>query len=238
MTVPLQNSLFHHLDAHCLERLGRRLRPVTLQSEEILYGAGDRISHMYFPTTAVLCMLTIMEDGRTVEAATVGKEGASWVSASYGSPTMPCQTMVAIAGSALRIAARDVEEEIQQNGAFHNVLTEYAHAFLISSFRTGACNALHSLKQRCSRWMLTTLDRTSLTEFCITHSFLSSLLGCNRAVLTSLLGELEQSGAIHTRRGRIEIVDRLPLESSSCECYQVIRDNFLHLQARIAGKQQ
>jgi CRP-like cAMP-binding protein len=147
---------------------------------------------------------------------------------------MPCQTTVAIAGCAFMIAARYVEDEIQQNGAFHNVLTEYAHALLISSFRTGACNALHSLKQRCARWMLTTLDRTSASEFSITHMFLSSLLGCNRGVLTTILGELEEAGGIQTRRGRIEIVNRLPLESSSCECYQVIRETFLHLQK---GKQ-
>ena len=106
-----------------------------LKREEILYRPGEAISHIYFPETAVLCMLTIMEDGRTIEAATVGCEGASWLSASYGAPPMPCQTMVAVAGFSHRIAVRYVEEEIQQNGEFHNVLTEYAHALLISSFR-------------------------------------------------------------------------------------------------------
>lgn len=232
MDLIQQNSLLSHLDSHSLERLRLRFRPVTLQGEEVLYRAGDRISHIYFPESAVLCMLTIMEDGRTVEAATVGREGASWVSASYGAPTMPCQTMVAVAGSAFRIAARHVEEEIRLNGVFHNVLTEYAHALLISSFRTGACNALHSLKQRCARWMLTTLDRTSASEFCITHQFLASLLGCNRVALTSILGELEEMGGIHTRRGRIEIADRARLAESACECYGVIRQNFLQLVKR------
>jgi CRP-like cAMP-binding protein len=230
MDLIQQNCLLSSLHAQSLERLKPQLKPVTLRGGEILYRAGDHISHIYFPVSAVLCMLTIMEDGRTVEAATVGKEGASWVSASYGAPTMPCQTMVAVAGRGFRIAAHSIEEEIQQNGAFHNILSKYAHTLLISSFRTGACNALHSVTQRCARWMLTTLDRTSTPEFCITHQFLASLLGCNRAALTSILGDLEQAGGIHTKRGRIQIADRACLERSACECYETIRQNFLRLQ--------
>lgn len=227
-----QNGLLRRLDAQSLARLTPRLRPVMLKSEEVLYKAEDTISHIFFPSSAVLCMLTIMKDGRTVESATVGREGASWVSASYGSPTMPCQTTVALGGGGFRIAARYVEEEIRHNGKFHNVLTEYAHSLLISSFRTGACNALHTLTQRCARWMLTTLDRTTGTEFCITHQFLASLLGCNRAVLTTVLGDMEKAGGILTQRGRIEIADRGRLETLSCECYEVIRDNFLQLAER------
>ena len=139
------NDLLQRLNPEGLVRLRPRLKPVVLRAEEILYHAGDRISHIYFPSTAVLCMLTIMKDGRTVESATVGHEGASWVSASLGTPTMPCQTMVAVPGSAHKIAAKYVEEEIRQNGIFHDLLSEYAHALLISSLRTGACNTLHSL---------------------------------------------------------------------------------------------
>jgi CRP-like cAMP-binding protein len=208
------------------------LRPVTFRAQEVLYHAGDRISHIYFPDTAVLCMLTIMKDGRTVESATVGNEGASWVSASYGTPTMPCQTMVAVGGTGHRIAARHVEEEIRNNGIFHNLLTEYAHALLISSLRTGACNTLHSVTQRSARWMLTTLDRTTGEEFAITHEFLASLLGCNRTVLTTILGELEAAGGIHTKRGRIELADRSRLEKCSCECYWTLRENFTELRIR------
>ena len=96
------NHLLRYLDPDALTRLSPRLKLVTLQAEEVLYHPGDRISHIYFPTTAVLCMLTIMDDGRTVESATVGHEGASWVTASLGTPTMPCQTMVAVAGEGVR----------------------------------------------------------------------------------------------------------------------------------------
>src|ERR1700753_4202532 len=109
-------------------------------------------------------MMTIMEDGSTIESATVGKEGASWVSASLGTPAMPCQTMVQVGGEAYKIAAEHIEEEIPQNGSFHNHLVEYAHALFISTLRTGACNSLHSLTQRSARWLLMTQDRTG-SEF-------------------------------------------------------------------------
>ena len=228
------NHLLRYLDPDSWGRLCPRLKPVELEAEQVLYHPGDRISHIYFPTTAVLCMLTIMDDGRTVESATVGHEGASWVTASLGTPTMPCQTMVAVAGNAHKIAAEYVEDEIRHNGIFHNLVSEYSHSLLISSLRIGACNALHTLTQRAARWLLVTRDRTLGTQFAITHEFLAALLACSRTSLTAVLGDLETSGAIHTRRGRIELADRECLEKSSCECYRTLYDNFqqLHVRAR------
>jgi len=225
------NQLLRRMGPASIERLRPRLRPVTLHAEEVLYRAGDRISHIYFPTTAVLCMLTIMKDGRTIESATVGNEGASWVSASLGTPTMPCQTMVAVGGTAYKLAAKHVEEEIRQNGILHDLLTEYSHALLISTLRTGACNAMHSLSQRSARWLLLTLDRTG-SEFGITHNFMAALLACSRTSLTAVLGELEATGGIHTRRGRIEIIGRHSLEKSTCECYETIRETYQELRVR------
>jgi CRP-like cAMP-binding protein len=226
------NALLRCLDPKCLEHLRPKMRPVDLRAEEVLYQANDRITHIYFPTTAVLCMLTIMKDGRTVESATVGNEGASWVSASLGTPTMPCQTMVAVAGGAHKIAAKYLEQEIKENGLFQDLVTEYSHALLISSLRTGACNSLHTLTQRSARWLLMTLDRTSKSEFAITHEFLSALLACSRTTLTTILGELEAAGGIHTKRGRIELANRKKLEGCACECYWTIRDNYEELKSR------
>jgi CRP-like cAMP-binding protein len=215
-----------------MERLQTRLKPAELHARQILYHPGQRITEIYFPQTAVLCMLTIMEDGRSVESATVGSEGASWVSASIGAPTMPCQTMVSVAGSARKISAEDVEDEIRRNGIFHNLLSEYSHALLISSLRIGACNALHSVTQRCARWMLTTLDRTTQERFAITHDFLAGLLGCSRPTLSTVLGELEHAGGIRVSRGTIHIVDRKRLEQSVCECYALVHQAFVDLRGR------
>jgi CRP-like cAMP-binding protein len=234
MTHPYteRNHLLRNLDRGGIERLQARLKPSELHAREILYHPGQRITDIYFPETAVLCMLTIMEDGRSVESATVGSEGASWVSASIGAPTMPCQTMVSVAGSARKISAEDVEHEIRRNGLFHNLLSEYSHALLISSLRIGACNALHSVTQRCARWMLTTLDRTTHERFGITHDFLAGLLGCSRPTLSTLLGELEQAGGIEVSRATINIVDRKRLEQSACECYALVHQAFLDLRSR------
>jgi CRP-like cAMP-binding protein len=232
------NKLLGHLDVSARKRLASKMLLVDLPAEEILYHANDKITDIYFPTTSVLCMLTIMEDGSSIEAATVGHEGASWISASLGSPTMPCQTMVAVPGQAYKISARYVEDEIRQNSKFHNLVSEYAHALLISSLRTGACNSLHTLSTRAARWMLLTLDRTTTQEFAIKHDFMSTLMGCSRASLTTTLGDLEKCGGIHTRRGRIELGDRACLEASTCECYQIIRRTFeeLHERATLVSK--
>ncbi len=220
---PERNQLLSGLDTEAERRLRPHLKPVTLQAREVLYPPGAQIRQIYFPKTAVLCMLTVMEDGRTIESATVGREGASWISGSMAAPTMPCQTMVAIAGAGLMADVRFVEEEIQQNGSFRQALKRYLYSLLIHTLRTGSCNGLHSLRERCARWMLTTLDRTSAEDFAVTHEFLASLLGCTRPVLTGVLGELEQRGAIALHRGSIHIVDRKQLEACSCECYWVIR---------------
>jgi CRP-like cAMP-binding protein len=224
------NHLLKHLNGEGRKRLVPLLTPVTLTSQQIVYKPQQAISDIYFPDNSVLCMLTIMEDGRSIEAATVGHEGASWVSASLGSPTMPCQTMVAIGGRAHKIAARHVEQELERNGAFHDALTEYAHALLISSLRTGSCNGLHSVTQRACRWMLLTMDRIGDKHFSITQEFLGALLGCTRSTVTLTLMELEKSGAIRTSRGSIEVISRGALEKGTCECYEIIRAAYEALQ--------
>jgi Crp-like helix-turn-helix protein len=227
-----ENQLLYHLDGEVMSRLHSKLIKVWLEPQQVLYHPEQPISEIYFPDTAVLCMLTIMRDGHSVESATVGNEGASWVSASLGAPTMPCQTMVAVGGMAHRLHAKDVETEIRRNGLFHDLVSEYAHALLITSLRTGACNAIHSLTQRCARWMLVALDRSSSERLVITHEFLAALLGCSRSVMTTTLGELENRGGIRTGRGKIEVIDRHVLRDTACECYSMIRDNFDSLRER------
>ena len=219
------NHLLAALDEEALLRITPHLQPVLLRAKQVLYQAEAHIHYVFLPETAVLCMLTQMEDGRSVESATVGREGASWVSASVSAPSMPCQTMVAIDGRAQRIGIRYLEEESQRNGSLHRVLTRYSHALLIQVLRTGACNALHTVQQRCSRWMLETLDRTDVQSFAVTHDFLASLIGCGRPVLTLILRDMEAAGAVELHRGSIRIQNRKTLEALCCECYEIIRRN-------------
>ena len=227
-----RNALLRRLQPESFERLVPMLEPVTLGDRQVLYHPGQKVTDIYFPDTAILCMLTIMEDGRTIEAVTVGQEGASWISASVGTPPMPCQTMAAVGGRAYKVAARELEAEIRRNGLAHDLFSEYAHALLISSLRTGACNGLHSHTERAARWMLNTLDRTGGQQFTITQDFLASLLGCQRTTLNHIMMELTQLGAVENRRGSIVVINRIPLEKAACECYASIRKVFEDLEHR------
>lgn len=219
-----QNRLLCSLDEGGRTRFSRHMRRVELKSKEVLYHPDERISDIYFPESCVIAMLTVMRNGATIESATVGREGASWISASFKSPTMPCQTIIAIPGHAYLVPTQVVEHEIRENGAFHDVLSHYSHTLLIQTLRCVACNGLHSMEQRCSRWMLMTLDRTDISRFVITHDFLASLLGVQRTGISLLVERLAAYGVIESGRGEIRVADRDQLEGLSCECYGMMKE--------------
>ena len=220
------NGLLAALDAAGRRRFSAEMRRVTLKTKQVLYLPDQKISDIYFPEDSVIAMLTVMENGATVESATVGREGASWISASFKSPTMPCQTIVTIAGDAYKVPSTIVEDEIRNNGPFHNKLSHYSHLLLIQTLRSTACNALHTIEQRCTRWMLMTLDRTDEDRFAITHDFLSNLLGVRRATVSQLVENLAAKGVLQIKRGWIRVADRQKLEAVACECYQIVRNQF------------
>jgi CRP-like cAMP-binding protein len=228
----LMNRLLTSLDEGGRERVASTMERVTLTARQVLYLPDEKISEIYFPENCVLAMLTVMENGASIESATVGREGASWISASFKSPTMPCQTMVAIAGNAYRLPTAIVEQEIRRNETFHNTLSHYSHVLLIQTLRSAACNGLHSLEQRCSRWMLMTLDRTDLENFSITHDFLASLLGVQRSGVSQLVERLASKGVLEISRGEIRVSDRAKLEKLTCECYFIIKEQFVNFVAK------
>ena len=195
----------------------------------MLYRPDEPIDDIYFPETAIICMLTVMHNGDTIETSTVGFEGASWVSASVGARSMPCETIVAIAGDALLLSAEDLDEEMKQNAHFRDVLTEYSHALLIHSLRLTGCTGLHTLRQRCARWILTTLDRIGDNRFVVTHEFLASLLGVTRPSVSTVVEDFNKSGALRVEQGRVIVADRERLRAATCECYEVIKQNYLQV---------
>lgn len=229
------NALLDALSPAALARLEKEWTKVELESKQVLYRPDEQITHIYFPLTAIIAMLTMMEDGASIESATVGREGASWISASLHSPTMPCQTMVAVGGSAMKIPSDLVEREIKMNGAFHNVWSAYAHALLIQTLRSTACNGLHSIAQRASRWMLTTLDRTDGDRFEITHEFFGMLLGVRRASVSTVVEDLVAQDILSVSRGKVVVHNRPHLERTACECYGVIREAYLDFLRVRAG---
>lgn len=226
IAVPFLNSLLSTLDADGRNRFLSKMRLVELEAKQVLYRPDQRISEIYFPEDSVIAMLTVMENGATIESATVGREGASWISASFRSPTMPCQTMVAIAGQAYRVPAEVVEQEIRHNGEFHDTLSHYSHVLLVQTLRSTACNGLHTLEQRASRWMLLTLDRTDLDHFVVTHEFLASLLGVQRPGVSQLVERFAARGILEIKRGSIRVANREKLRRMSCECYEIMKRQF------------
>ena len=220
------NKLLRLLEPAAYQRLAPRLKPTTLHAKDILYKPNQPIHTVYFPATAVICQMTVMKNGDTLETATVGMEGASWISASFGAPSMPCETVVAISGDARALDIGDLDREMKENAHFRDVLTQYSHALLIHCMRMTGCTGLHSLEQRCARWILETLDRVSADRFSITHEFLAMLLGVSRPSVSVAIEDFVRQGMLRVERARILIGDRNELLKMSCDCYAVIKQNY------------
>jgi CRP-like cAMP-binding protein len=220
------NQLLNSLEPPAFERVARKLTRVKLRPKEVVYKPNEPIDHVLFPENTVLCLLALMSNGDTIEAATVGREGASWISASVGAPSMPCETIVVIEGTALKLAIGDLDRELKENGHFRDVLTEYSHALLIASMRISACNGLHGLQERCARWILMTLDRTDTDRFHVTKEFLAQLLGTNRPTVSVLVSTFEKAGILNVEGRRVTLEDRDRLTEAACECYEIIRKNY------------
>lgn len=225
------NRLLQVLKPAAYERLSSKLKPVALRAKQVLYKANQSIDRVYFPETAVISQLVVMSNGDTLETATVGLEGASWISAHIGAPSMPCETVVAIGGDAQTLRIDDLSREMEENEHFADVLTKYSHALLVHSLRMTGCTGLHTLDQRCARWMLTTLDRVSTDRFSVTHEFLATLLGCSRPSASLVIENFQHRGILQVERGRIIVIDRDALVDVSCECYEIIKNTY----AQVAG---
>ena len=220
------NHLLKSLEPDAFDRVAKDLTRVKLRQKQVVYRPDQPIDHVFFPENSVLCLMTVMSNGDTIEAATVGREGASWISATVGAPSMPCETIVAIEGEALRLAIGDLARAVKQNSHFRDVLTEYSHALLIASMRTSACNGLHGLQERCARWILTTVDRVGSERFRVTREFLAQLLGTNRPLVSVMLSTLKEAGILRVDGHWVTVADRSRLKDAACECYEIIRKHY------------
>jgi CRP-like cAMP-binding protein len=220
------NHLLNSLKPDAFERVTKSLRRVTLRPKDVVYKPNEPIEHILFPENAVVCLMTVMSNGDTIEASTVGREGATWISASVGALSMPCETIAVIEGTALKLPIADVDRELKENGHFRDVLTEYSHALLVASMRTAACNGLHGLQERCARWILMTLDRVDADRFAVTKEFLAQLMGTNRPTASLLVSTLEKAGILHVKGREVTLADRDRLQEAACECYDVIRQTY------------
>jgi CRP-like cAMP-binding protein len=221
------NHLLSALKPSDFSDVARKITRVKLRPKQVVYRPNAPLDYIYFPEDTVLCLLTLMSNGDCIESATVGREGASWISASVGARSMPCETIAVHEGTALKLAVEDLDRELKENRPFRDVLTEYSHALLIASMRTSACNGLHLLQQRCARWMMTTIDRVDGNQFFITKEFLAQLLGTSRPMVSVTVATFEKAGILNVEGRRVTVADRKRLKEASCECYDVIRRHYM-----------
>ncbi len=218
-----QNHLLGALTAEELERMAEHLKLVPMPLGEVLYEPGEQLQHAYFPTTAIVSLHYVMENGASAETAGVGNEGVIGIALFMGGNTTPSSAVVKTAGHAYRLGRRELKAEFERGGSLQHLLLRYTQALMTQMTQTAACNRHHSVEKQLCRWLLTTLDRVSTRELVMTQELVASMLGVRREGITEAAGKLQEAGYISYRRGHITVLDRSGLESRSCECYAVVK---------------
>jgi CRP-like cAMP-binding protein len=217
----VRNRLLAALPASDRERLLPTLAVIPLTLKTLLHKPGDAIQHVYFPGGGFLSLVTVLENGRMVEAATVGREGMVGLAATLKGIPVPSATMVqGETDTCYRMPAEAFRREMDRRGAFYVLMTFYSQAVVAASMQATACNAVHSVEQRLARWLLLAHDRMASDEFPLTQEFAAMMLGTSRQTVTIVAGILQSAGLITYRRGKVTVLDRPQLEQASCECYQ------------------
>jgi CRP-like cAMP-binding protein len=201
----------------------------VLTNDSILYRSGEALTRVYFPITCVLSAVTIMRDGTGVEIGTIGREGIGGVQAALHVLRIPSELVCQIRGDALSMPVQAFTSLVAELPAFRRVVNAYTQSLMNFMAQSIACNRLHTLTERCARWLLMTRDRVGEDHFFLTQEFLAYMLGVRRSGVTVAAGLLQQAGFIAYRRGHIAIVDPQGLESAACECYRVVADDFERL---------
>jgi CRP-like cAMP-binding protein len=223
-----RNHLLGALPARTFAQLLRHLEPVSMSRGQVLHESGVPMSHVYVPTTAIVSLLYVMEDGASAEIAVVGNEGLVGVSLFMGGDTMPSQAVVQSAGTAYRLPAPLLMQEFhraggRRTGALQHLLLRYTQTLLTQMAQTAACNRHHSLDQQLCRRLLLGLDRLPSNELAMTQELIANMLGVRREGVTVAAGHLQKAGLIEYCRGHIRVLDRRGLEARVCECYAVVR---------------
>jgi CRP-like cAMP-binding protein len=224
-----KNRLLSGLSQRTLDEIYSHLSPVILSQRQVIYETGEPIEHVYFIEKGVISLLTDMADGAAIETAMIGIEGMTGVPALLGADGSSQQVIVQIPGEALRMTAALCKVAFEARADFRNKVLRFADVLMNVTAQTAACNRLHSLEQRCARWLLMACERGGSDTVPMTHEFLSTMLGVRRAGITTAAGELQRSGMIRYRRGEVTIVNRESLADSACECYRADHERFARL---------
>jgi len=220
---PNQNHLLAALPAEEFARFAPHLELVPMLLGEVLYEPGGKLQHVYFPTTAVVSLLYILESGLSAEIAGVGNEGILGISLFMGGDSTPSSAVVQTAGHGYRLSGKVLKAEFNRAGLVQRILLRYTQALVTQMFQTAACNRHHSIEQQLCRWLLLTLDRLPTNEMVMTQELVANALGVRREGITEAAGNLQRAGIISYRRGHISVIARTELEAGSCECYAVVK---------------
>jgi len=223
---PKSNHLLGALPASDLQRWLPQLEPVTMPLGLVLYESGRTLSHVYFPTTAIVSLLYVMENGASAEIAVVGHEGVVGISLFMGGESTPSRAVVQSAGQGLRLRANVIKQEFEQAGPAMHLLLRYTQALITQMAQTAVCNRHHSLDQQLCRWLLLSLDRLPGNELVMTQELIANMLGVRREGVTEAALKLQKIGLIRYSRGRISVLDRPGLEQRTCECYAVVKKEY------------
>ena len=223
---PRQNRLLAAIPDSEWTRWVPHLEPVTLPLGKALYESGARLSYVYFPTTAIVSLLYVMEDGASAEIAVVGREGIVGISLFMGGDSTTNRAIVQSAGRGFRLKANLMLQEFNRAGPVLHLLLRYTQALITQMAQTAVCNRHHSLDQQLCRWLLLSLDRLDSNDLVMTQELIANMLGVRREGVTEAAGQLQKAGLIQYQRGHITVLDRDGLEARTCECYAVVKKEY------------
>jgi CRP-like cAMP-binding protein len=221
-----RNYLLSALPALIREHWLPHLEPVLMPLGEVVYEPGATLSYVYFPTTAIVSLLYVLENGASAELAIVGHEGIVGVSMFMGGKSTPSRAVVQSAGESLRIKAGMLEKEFNKAGPVMHLLLRYTQALLTQMSQTAVCNRHHSLDQQLCRWLLLSLDRLQGDKLVMTQELIANMLGVRREGVSEAALKLQHAGLIQYARGHITVLDRGGLEKRTCECYAVVKREY------------
>jgi CRP-like cAMP-binding protein len=222
----LQNHLLAALPEAEYFQLADKFELVSLKLGQVIYESGDRLSHIYFPTTSIISMLYIMENGGTAEIGIAGNNGLIGYAIFMGGETTSSRAIVQIAGDAVRLKADDAKKVFAAGGIFQDILLRYTQSLITQISQTAVCNRLHSVEQQLCRWLLINHDQLPSNKLVMTQELIANMLGVRREGVSVAATHLQERGVIRYSRGTISILDRKKLEAEACECYQVVMDEY------------
>jgi CRP-like cAMP-binding protein len=221
-----QNQLLAALPESDWQRWMPELEPVQMPLGQVVYESGIIPSHVYFPTTAIVSLLYVLQDGASAEIAVIGREGLVGIASFMGGDSMPSRAVVQSAGNGYRIRAETLKKEFARSVFILHVLLRYTQALLTQMAQTAVCNRHHSLDQQLCRWLLLSLDRLQGEELIMTQELIGNMLGVRREGVTESALKLQNAGLIRYSRGHITVLDRAGLEKRTCECYAVVKSEY------------